>query len=897
MTTKTADLLRAGIVPAAAALLLACQVSASAEESPPAKADATQAAAVSPTEVAKDAAASKSIGDSLNDATPRPAPSLEKMAGHGVDKSAMTSSITAAKPPPVATAAASEPAREPKPTDAQAAPAAAAAAPYVPEPSQAAESTAKADDDAKPDDDAATKAAAAPADKDSNKDADETPAATADKPDDADETKAATAAPEDKDADETKAATAAKPDDADDETKAAAAPADATTGDNASAEADVAAVAKDDEAKPDASATGAAKPADEATKAAALPAASVESPSVSGTGQAAAPATTGPRDTAALPDPAAHAPDTGVADQVLPPADSVIANVRHLLQSGVRGASKDDVDALTAYYGSRSGPAIWVSTDGLTAKGKAVAAEIGKADDWGLRSSDFRVPRLQSGAITAEAAAQAEVELAAAVLKYARYARGGRVNPSSISKLMDQSPTLRAPSAVLTEIASSSTPDAYLRSLHPQHEQFQLLRKALLKLRGGDVKEEEPEEDPALSVKLPPGGVIRPGAQDSQVALLRRRLKVPADDPADDEVYDARLRDAVLEFQRANRLRPDGIIGNNTRSVLNGAPRPVMASADSKIERILINMERWRWMPEELGEFYVWDNVPEFLTRVIKNDKVIHTDKIIVGQPSWPTPVFSADMKHLVFNPSWGVPNGIKRKELAPLLRKSSGGGGLFGIFGGGYSSQAVLDAYHLKVYYNGRQIDPNQVDWNSVNIATYSFTQPPGPKNPLGYVKFMFPNKHDVYMHDTPERHLFVKSFRALSHGCMRVEEPRKFAEVILAEDKGWSPQRVSSMYSGSNTVQLNKHIPVHVTYFTARVDENGRLRTYNDFYGLDSRTASALTGRRMQFDQQRSPDYDDGVASPAPPSASNRPSSYKKQTYSGPATLADAISDMFSP
>ena len=611
--------------------------------------------------------------------------------------------------------------------------------------------------------------------------------------------------------------------------------------------------------------------------------------------KADAPAQAAPTATAAIPDPSSSAA-AGVSDQVLPPADAIVAGVREKIPDSAKGSNADDVAALAAYYEELNGSAIWVSTDGLTAKAKAVVQEIGKADDWGLRASDFDVPHIAAGSLTAEAAAEAEIKMAEAVLKYARYARGGRVNPASISQIMDQSPTLKAPKAVLTEIADADAPDVYLRSLHPQHEQFQRLRQVLLKLRGSDEKEEEPEEDPALGVKIPPGRLLRGGMEDPQVALLRQRLKVPADDSAQESVYDEKLQEAVREFQRSKGLLQDALVGNNTRALLNGQPRPVAVSADSKIERILINMERWRWVPNDMGEFYVWDNVPEALTRIVKNDKIIHTDKIIVGQPSWPTPVFSADMKFIVFHPSWGVPPGIKRKELAPLLRKSSGGAGLFGIFGGGYSAQAVLDAYQLKAYYNGRQIDPNQVDWSSANIAAYSFQQPPGPKNVLGDVKFMFPNSHDVYMHDTPERHLFAKSFRALSHGCMRIADPRRFAEIMLAEDKGWSSDKVRGMFNGySNQVTLDKHIPVHITYFTARVDDDGKLRTYADFYGLDSRTAAAL-GRSVRFEQ---PSFveDDEVSSGSPSYSSQPRRQAQKKQYQGPATLADAISDIFSP
>ncbi len=601
--------------------------------------------------------------------------------------------------------------------------------------------------------------------------------------------------------------------------------------------------------------------------------------------------------TAALPDAAAVGPAAGVADKALPPADAIVASVRQMIPDLTKGSSADDVAALAAFYEELNGPAIWASTSGLTDKGKAVVKEIAKADDWGLPAADFKLPQLSEGTLTPEAAARAEIMVAKAILKYARYARGGRIDPDSISALIDVSPPLLPPKTVLNDISVRDQPDAYLRGLQPKHEQFERLRQVLLKLRGSNAKEEEPEEDAALSVKLPPGRLIKGGAQDPQIALLRKRLKVPADDPAKENVYDEKLQAAVRDFQRANGLRPDALIGNNTRAVLNGRPKPPSATNESKIERILVNMERWRWLPEDLGKLYVWDNVPEALTRIVKDGKIIHTDRIIVGQPSWPTPTFSAEMKTVVFHPSWGVPSGIKAKELAPLLRKSSGAG-FFGIFGGGYSAQAVLDAYQLRAYINGRQVDANSIDWNSIDIRSVSFQQPPGPKNPLGKVKFMFPNKHDVYMHDTPERDLFSRSFRALSHGCMRVQDPHRFAEIILGQDKGWSPQKVESMFAGySSTVPLDTQIPVHVTYMTARVDDNGKLLTFPDFYGLDGRTAAALTGRKVRFEQ---PVYgDDSVASSADPAPSYSPTPRRtrKKQYQSPPTLADAISNLFSP
>jgi len=637
---------------------------------------------------------------------------------------------------------------------------------------------------------------------------------------------------------------------------------------------------------------GAAKKDTAASPATAVPAAAPNAPAATAALPEAAPGATPP--------PAAVAPAT--------PPDPIVALIRPRITEAAKGANPDDVKALTAYYGELVGPPVWVSASGFTPKGKAAAEELAKAADWGLNASDFQVPQVGSG-LTPEAAADAEIKMAVAVLKYARYARGGRVNPMAISQLIDQTPPLRDPKVVLTDLSATDAPDAYLRSLHPTHQQFELLRQALLKARGGTLKEEAPvveAQDPALAIQIPPGRVIMPGGKDPQVTQLRQRLKVPADDAANDTVYDAKLQDAVREFQRGNGLRADGHIGNSTRNALNAAGKPkpaappVARDSNSTIERILINMERWRWMPEQLGKLYVWDNVPEALTRIVKDGKIIHTARIIVGQPTWPTPSFSADMKTVVFHPTWGVPEGIKAKELAPILRKSSGGG-LFGLFGGGYSAESVLEAYQLRAYVNGHQVDANSIDWGSVDMRSVSFQQPPGPKNPLGDVKFLFPNKHDVYMHDTPERNLFPKSFRAFSHGCMRVQDPGRFAEIILAEDKGWPAEKTRSMFSaGSQEVPLDTHIPVHVTYMTARVNEDGKLETYGDVYGLDSRVAAALTGKAMHFEQPAYP-QDDVVASDDDSPLSDAPGQGqrkgRKKQYQGSQTLGDAITGIFSP
>jgi murein L,D-transpeptidase YcbB/YkuD len=238
----------------------------------------------------------------------------------------------------------------------------------------------------------------------------------------------------------------------------------------------------------------------------------------------------------------------------------------------------------------------------------------------------------------------------------------------------------------------------------------------------------------------------------------------------------------------------------------------------------------------------VWDSIPDQMTSVVQDGKVVLSEKIVVGKLSSPTPIFSADMQFIIFHPSWGVPPGMKANELGPQLRST--GGWLFGT-----SASSVLRAHGLQVSYAGRPIDPDSVNWASADIRNFDFVQPPGPTNVLGIVKFRFPNKHDVYMHDTPERHLFGGATRAFSHGCMRVQNPVRLAEVLLAADKGWSPDKVAEYVRRGGEIRLDTPIPVHVTYFTAVVDDAGKVAHHGDLYGLDRRVASALEGRTVNL------------------------------------------------
>ena len=441
------------------------------------------------------------------------------------------------------------------------------------------------------------------------------------------------------------------------------------------------------------------------------------------------------------------------------PADPVVASIRSTLADPVlrKDAHADDLAALEAVYAARSAP-LWMTEMGFSTKAQAALFEIEKAGDWGLERTAFELPLSSALPTSVEVQALAELKLNLAILRYARAARGGRFTPSAISSLFDQRPPLRDPKSVLAEIEVADAADAYLQSLHPKHEQFALLRQALLKARGEDTGEAgaEPHAD------------------------------------------------------------------------------------DVGVKRLLINMERWRWMPENLGSLHVWNNSPEFMLYVVKDGKRIYADKILVGTIGYATPVFTADMKTIVFNPDWIAPPTVVKENILPHLKSKR-----FGI----------LKSHRLFVSYQGKPVDATRIDWNRVNGMAYTFLQKTGPHNNLGKIKFLYPNRHTVYMHDTlPVRKKYFKQpVRLIGHECVRMEQPLRFAEVLLAEANGTSAARAKELWdkSDNGSVAIGKKMPVHMVYFTAMVDDEGKVRTVADVYGLDRKMATAMFGSATGFPQ----------------------------------------------
>jgi murein L,D-transpeptidase YcbB/YkuD len=502
---------------------------------------------------------------------------------------------------------------------------------------------------------------------------------------------------------------------------------------------------------------------------------------------------------------------------------------------------KQRYDALKAYYSASTAPLLWVNADGLTAHAKSVMDEIARADEYGLRAKDYDLPTLRDhlsvDSQRADQLADVEIGLSLSVLHYTHDARGGRIKPSRLTAYLDPEVYLPDPANVLNSISRQDDPAAYIRGFHPSHPQFEALRKKLLELRSSDATD---NKKPA--VQIPEGPLLKLGIEHEQVALLRARLELPLGQH--ERIFDKTVAEAVEQFQIEHHATADGMVGSGTRQLLN-APHLRHGGNAITIKSIIINMERWRWLPRDLGKFYVTVNIPEFTLRVVKNTETIHNARVVVGKPNNQTPVFSNAMDTVVFGPFWNVPNSIKVEELRPHLRQKAW------FFGGGGWDTSVLRRHNLRVKYRGREVDPGTLDWNRIDIRSLHIYQRPGPDNVLGKVKFLFPNKHSVYMHDTIEKELFTKDVRAESHGCVRVQDPGKLASIILEHDQGWSPTRtVSEMENGyDQRVTLREPVPVHITYFTTNVNLDGSISKFQDLYGHDARMASALFGNIHGF------------------------------------------------
>lgn len=481
------------------------------------------------------------------------------------------------------------------------------------------------------------------------------------------------------------------------------------------------------------------------------------------------------------------------------------------------------VDGFVAAYAARDGKPLWFEGEAVVAQAARLQAMLKAADEDGLDSSRLlsALPKQINGVIAADQRVDTELSLSFAAWLYAHDARGGRLEPSRLSNLLTPNLALPQPVEVMAAMGVrglDQLPD-FLASYQPPHAGYRALKAQLAKLKAEQADPATTASTPDARQSLPANFVgqapLVAGKEDARVPSLRIRLGLPA---ADNTMFDAALVDAIKEFQRVNELTANGRITPRTREALENLRNPANM-AEKKQDKsglqaaLLANMERWRWLPPELGATHIFVNVPDYKLQMVADGAVIHQTRVIVGKPETQTPVFSDQMDHLIVNPSWHVPPSILKKEFIPRLAQ-----------------------------------DPEYASKRGYEVVrrgnTISVRQPPGARNALGHIKFMFPNQHSVYLHDTPTRHLFQNASRAFSHGCVRVEGPFQLAEQLLLKRQGFTEKQLRAMVGGGERmIKLNEKVPVHLAYFTLFVDANGALEMRPDLYGHDARLRKALS------------------------------------------------------
>ncbi|WP_108880937.1 L,D-transpeptidase family protein [Anderseniella sp. Alg231-50] len=530
--------------------------------------------------------------------------------------------------------------------------------------------------------------------------------------------------------------------------------------------------------------------------------------------------------------------------------DPLAQAVFETLKQGSAGASlsKSQVKALVAAYAEREFEPIWITDRKPSSNARAVLKVLANADQEGLDPDLYRLASLtDAGSIDdlasdPEALAKFELQLSAMALRYSDHAASGLVTPNKISGYHDLKPPKIAAKDAVASLVNHPAPQDWLMSLHPKLPAYAAMKAELIKLGAG-----EPEVD---QIVVPAGPLLKLGVEDDRVPILRERLKqlkllknkdelalsdnqasdaplfgsdgaVLAAENASDTMTETDVK-ALRAFQKSVGLSPDGIAGRRTINALNGK------KSVRRTDQIALNMERLRWLPRNLGSRYVLVNQPAYKMQIINKGETEWSTRVIVGKPSNQTYFFSDQMSRVEFNPYWGIPQSIIKGEYLRRVQDNPS-----------YFEQRGYEVLNSR----GQRISGWDVDWWNYR-GGIGVRQKPGPKNALGEVKFMFPNKHAIYLHDTPKRSLFSKDRRAYSHGCVRVQNPRELATQIL----GWSQNKIAStIATRKNTpVQLKRKLPVHLTYFTAWTDETGDLAYYNDVYKRDMYLARALKAEK---------------------------------------------------
>lgn len=494
--------------------------------------------------------------------------------------------------------------------------------------------------------------------------------------------------------------------------------------------------------------------------------------------------------------------------------------------------------AIPRFYERRDFRPAWiVDGDPLPQAGSLINA-IREADREGLKPDDYHLATIQSllsevrkdkvegNLLHPEKLVDLDLLLTDAYLIYASHLLAGRVNPETIhTEWIAYNRTEDLANILNTALESNQIQES-LHRLPPSHTGYERMREALFEYRiiarGGGWS------------LVPFGPTLRKGDRDVRVGMLRSRLAISGDLDSPfasrPDLFDDYVEDAVLRFQERHGLKADGTVGSKTLVALN-------VPVEERIRMLEINMERWRWIPHDLGERHILVNLARFELSVIDENQQIMSMHVVVGRPARSTPVFSAQMQYLVFNPYWHIPTKIAVEDILPKVQKDPD----------------YLKRQKIKVFQGwddkAPEIESKTVNWSQLNSDNffYKLRQETGPQNALGRIKFMFPNKFSVYLHDTPARGLFRRTKRDFSAGCIRIAKPIELAEYLLKDNIDWPHDKILEAISSGERkiVRLSNSIPVHILYLTSWVGIDGKVYFFSDIYERDKAMMRALEER----------------------------------------------------
>lgn len=489
-------------------------------------------------------------------------------------------------------------------------------------------------------------------------------------------------------------------------------------------------------------------------------------------------------------------------------------------QQNLRAANEEIrcVESLADFYTKRLFTPAWGAP-----QANQLVASLSKAGDEGLDPNDYHLAQLERLSqsvhpLSPLQKADLDLLLTDAFLLYSSHLLSGKVNPETIDPDWKVKRREGDPLAHLQLAIAEGAVSAAIKNCMPKHATYVGLKQALvqykeIKIAGGWQE-------------VSSGATLKEGDVDSRVMEVKRRLLSTKDLGANEigkqNEFDEKLVEALVHFQQRHNLQADGAVGPETLAALN-------VSVENRIDQIKVNLERWRWLPQEFSAYYILVNIANFSVEVFKQGGLVSEHKAIVGRDVRRTPVFSSTVSYLVFNPTWTVPPGILNGDVIPGMQKDPN----------------YLKKKNISVFdNNGNKVDPSTINWKGKGATAYTYVQPPGPDNALGSVKFMFPNSFSVYLHDTPSRDLFEKNERSFSSGCIRVQNPLDLAALLLNDPLKWSLSNMQQLVATQKTVtvSLKEQPKIHILYWTAWVNSVGSIQFRKDVYNRDVALINAL-------------------------------------------------------